>query len=208
MKFLRQKETKRKISFLMALAMMVSLLPVSPVAKAAQTKATVTIDGVQKQANISVSTFTNTASQAAITLKTETNKKFIATINKEDIDVSLTVQPASAVAINVTRDSDSECTITFPVNFGEFDKVSEVTVSAKNDAKLTEDVQGSSSSNVATNSAISDGSDNYLKKDIPVANAATGGNEKVQRQLEELMYGVKSYKGLKGLNNGFDNLNW
>ena len=39
MKFFKQtKETKRKISFFMALAMVISLLPVSPVAKAATTK--------------------------------------------------------------------------------------------------------------------------------------------------------------------------
>ena len=36
MKFFRQtKETKRKLSFFLALAMVISLLPVSPVAKAA-----------------------------------------------------------------------------------------------------------------------------------------------------------------------------
>jgi len=45
MKFFRQtKETKRKISFFMALAMVISLLPVSPVAKAAEETKDVTLE--------------------------------------------------------------------------------------------------------------------------------------------------------------------
>lgn len=72
MKFFRQtKETKRKLSFFMALAMVISLLPVSPVAKAANTKeATVTVnctvDGAEltsvKQSTIGSAIVTLTAS--------------------------------------------------------------------------------------------------------------------------------------------------
>ena len=53
MKFFRQtKETKRKLSFFMALAMVISLLPVSPVAKAAETKVVFIVYGSVKNATV------------------------------------------------------------------------------------------------------------------------------------------------------------
>ena len=55
MKFFRQtKETKRKISFFVALAMVISLLPVSPVAKAAEkTGETVQLGNLKVYSNVS-----------------------------------------------------------------------------------------------------------------------------------------------------------
>ena len=54
MKFFRQtKETKRKLSFFLALAMVISLLPVSPVAKAA-TSTNVNVNSSVTGASISV----------------------------------------------------------------------------------------------------------------------------------------------------------
>lgn len=44
MKYFKMRESKRKISFIMALALIVSLLPVSPVVKAAGPYITVYVD--------------------------------------------------------------------------------------------------------------------------------------------------------------------
>lgn len=44
MKYFKMRESKRKISFIMALALIVSLLPVSPVVKATDVKKVVYID--------------------------------------------------------------------------------------------------------------------------------------------------------------------
>ena len=44
MKYFKMRESKRKISFIMALALIVSLLPVSPVVKAAGPDITVYVD--------------------------------------------------------------------------------------------------------------------------------------------------------------------
>ena len=72
MKFLRQKETKRKISFLMALAMMVSLLPVSPIAQAAVTK----VENLSDNSNVRFAVNSTTATSAVIKV-TPANEKEI-----------------------------------------------------------------------------------------------------------------------------------
>lgn len=88
MKFFRQtKETKRKLSFFMALAMVISLLPVSPVAKAADTKVVFSVYGSVKNATVS-DISSSTSGTAIITLKGDDNKKIT------DID-GLTAVPAS-----------------------------------------------------------------------------------------------------------------
>lgn len=88
MKFFRQtKETKRKLSFFMALAMVISLLPVSPVAKAADTKVVFSVYGSVKNATVS-DISSSTSGTAIITLKGDDNKKIT------DID-GLTAVPTS-----------------------------------------------------------------------------------------------------------------
>lgn len=88
MKFFRQtKETKRKLSFFMALAMVISLLPVSPVAKAADTKVVFSVYGSVKNATVS-DISSSTSRTAIITLKGDDNKKIT------DID-GLTAVPTS-----------------------------------------------------------------------------------------------------------------
>lgn len=66
MKYFKMRESKRKISFIMALALIVSLLPVSPVVKAAEPNITVYVDnkveGVKAEAE-------KTATDGAITVK-------------------------------------------------------------------------------------------------------------------------------------------
>lgn len=78
MKFFRQtKETKRKISFFMALAMVISLLPVSPVAKAEEKEATVTVTGSVIGASItSVTSSSAVSGEAIITLTANDNYTF------------------------------------------------------------------------------------------------------------------------------------
>ncbi len=112
MKFFRQtKETKRKLSFFMALAMVISLLPVSPVAKAADTTAKFSVYGSVSGAAIS-DIDTTTSGTAIITLKGNNNKKITdiknltATVAGENpgnavTDVSVTV---SGTAADITND--------------------------------------------------------------------------------------------------------
>lgn len=94
MKFFRQtKETKRKLSFFMALAMVISLLPVSPVAKAADTKVTFSVYGSVKNATVS-DISSSTSGTAIITLKGDGDKKIT------DIK-GLTAVPASNNTVTV-----------------------------------------------------------------------------------------------------------
>lgn len=75
MKFFRQtKETKRKLSFFMALAMVISLLPVSPVAKASDKTVKFSVYGSVDGATVS-DISSSTSGTAIITLKGTDNKE-------------------------------------------------------------------------------------------------------------------------------------
>ncbi len=94
MKFFRQtKETKRKISFFVALAMVISLLPVSPVAKAAEkTGETVQLGNLKVYSNVSgasVSVATGAGvltGEAVITVATSASKA----ISSASLDIEIT----------------------------------------------------------------------------------------------------------------------
>lgn len=97
MKFFRQtKETKRKLSFFMALAMVISLLPVSPVAKAADAKVKVICNatGVEKT-NV---TSNSTSGTAIITLTADSTHIF---------DENSTIKVATSSSISGTE----SCTV-------------------------------------------------------------------------------------------------
>lgn len=103
MKFFRQtKETKRKLSFFMALAMVISLLPVSPVAKAADTKVTFSVYGSVKNATVS-DISSSTSGTAIITLKGDGDKKITDIKGLTAVPVSNnTVTVATSVSVIVS----------------------------------------------------------------------------------------------------------
>lgn len=81
MKFFRQtKETKRKLSFFMALAMVISLLPVSPVAKAAA-ESPVTFTVYNNVSGTAVAATSTTTGTALITLTSKVTDQKIKTAN-------------------------------------------------------------------------------------------------------------------------------
>lgn len=105
MKFFRQtKETKRKLSFFMALAMVISLLPVSPVAKAEEKAANVTVTGSVTGAEIT-SVTSNAAISSGSALITLTANDGYAFTDKESVIVNMTT-PGSANKAN------NSCTVT------------------------------------------------------------------------------------------------
>lgn len=104
MKFFRQtKETKRKLSFFMALAMVISLLPVSPVAKAATDVANVTVNCNVTGAAASVKSDT-VSGTAIITLTAEEGYKFD---NNNQINVTTGASVAKATNCTVAAVTDS-----------------------------------------------------------------------------------------------------
>lgn len=105
MKFFRQtKETKRKLSFFMALAMVISLLPVSPVAKAEEKEANVTVTGSVTGAKIT-SVTSNAAISSGSALITLTADEGYAFTDEESVIVNMTT-PDSATKAN------NSCTVT------------------------------------------------------------------------------------------------
>lgn len=105
MKFFRQtKETKRKLSFFMALAMVISLLPVSPVAKAEEKAANVTVTGSVTGAEIT-SVTSNAAISSGSALITLTANDGYAFTDKESVIVNMTT-PGSVNKAN------NSCTVT------------------------------------------------------------------------------------------------
>ncbi len=105
MKFFRQtKETKRKLSFFMALAMVISLLPVSPVAKAEEKAANVTVTGSVTGAEIT-SVTSNAAISSGSALITLTADDGYAFTDKESVIVNMTTPGSSNKANN-------SCTVT------------------------------------------------------------------------------------------------
>lgn len=105
MKFFRQtKETKRKLSFFMALAMVISLLPVSPVAKAEEKAANVTVTGSVTGAEIT-SVTSNAAISSGSALITLTANDGYAFTDKESVIVNMT----TLVGANKANNS---CTVT------------------------------------------------------------------------------------------------
>ncbi len=107
MKFFRQtKETKRKLSFFLALAMVVSLLPVSPVAKAKNQDVNfycnvtggVQIKSIQNGGTIATGS-------ATVVLEATGNNKKITTINTLGVSISGTSTTPTATTITVTDSS-------------------------------------------------------------------------------------------------------
>lgn len=105
MKFFRQtKETKRKLSFFMALAMVISLLPVSPVAKAEEKAANVTVTGSVTGAEITSVTSNATISSGSALITLTANDGYAFT-DKESVIVNMTT-PGSVNKAN------NSCTVT------------------------------------------------------------------------------------------------
>ncbi len=112
MKFFKQtKETKRKISFFMALAMVISLLPVSPVAKAASDTKTATdcnvyiVNECSKYVTVS-DTLTGTAikkgagtTSAVIKVKANDSYK-ISAVSSSSVDITETGKELGGLTIN------------------------------------------------------------------------------------------------------------
>lgn len=104
MKYFKMRESKRKISFIMALALIVSLLPVSPVVKAAETTETmVYIDNeLSEQTNVNIAkdvageVTVNVSGKTGITL-TEKDKITIKAVAATEDDKDI-VPTASAIA--------------------------------------------------------------------------------------------------------------
>ena len=108
MKFFRQtKETKRKLSFFMALAMVISLLPVSPVAKASDGKAKFTVYSTVSGA--AVSDISNPLTGTAVITLKGNNNKLITGVGTLEAEVVNNTNIANAVStyssINVTSGS-------------------------------------------------------------------------------------------------------
>ena len=100
MKFFRQtKETKRKLSFFMALAMVISLLPVSPIAKAAEETKDVTLEVYSEIKNAKVTEVKNNATgSAVITLESSVANKGISAASITATVVSGNVTTKSAIS--------------------------------------------------------------------------------------------------------------
>ncbi len=103
MKYFKMRESKRKISFIMALALIVSLLPVSPVVKAAETKTKVYIDNeLSEQTEVHIAedvageVTVNVSGKTGITL-TEKDKITIEAVVATEADKDI-VPTASAIA--------------------------------------------------------------------------------------------------------------
>ncbi|MDE6616303.1 MAG: hypothetical protein K2K35_07020, partial [Lachnospiraceae bacterium] len=114
MKFFRQtKETKRKLSFFMALAMVISLLPVSPAAKAAETAAIKVYSKVSKATVKSVAPGTDNG-KAVITLESSeagkviTSASIFAQIVKGDVSTEGAVESNGSVNIANTTTAQGE----------------------------------------------------------------------------------------------------
>lgn len=114
MKFFRQtKETKRKLSFFMALAMVISLLPVSPAAKAAETAAIKVYSRVSKATVKSVAAGAENG-KAVITLKSSEAGKVItsasisAQIVKNGVSTEGAVEASGSVNIANTTTAQGE----------------------------------------------------------------------------------------------------
>lgn len=104
MKFFRQtKETKRKLSFFMALAMVISLLPVSPVAKAATNDPKVVVECKIDHAKATVKG-NSTSGTAIVTITADTGYKFDDTSN---IEVTTAASVGSSVNCTVSAVTDS-----------------------------------------------------------------------------------------------------
>ena len=140
MKFFKQtKETKRKISFFMALAMIISLLPVSPYAKAAtksgtDPKVTVncTVTGVTSAA-VEKKTGTNVSGAVIITLKADSGYIFN---DKSNIHISTgsaaekgTITTDCAVSGSSIGENNSQLEITTPSSIEANATTYEITVS-------------------------------------------------------------------------------
>ena len=102
MKFFRQtKETKRKLSFFMALAMVISLLPVSPVAKAA-TGNTVSFKVYSNVKGANVKVGPSATGSALITLTSSDNTKVI-----KDAEITTVIIPSgSTTTASITESVD------------------------------------------------------------------------------------------------------
>ena len=108
MKFFRQtKETKRKLSFFLALAMVISLLPVSPVAKATETrtvKVDCDVDGLTVESVKQLKNGSDTVTGSAVI--TLTAQKEITSINELTVSVTTgsaaTSIPAPKASADVT----------------------------------------------------------------------------------------------------------
>lgn len=118
--FKQKKETRRKISFWLVLAMVVSLLPVSPVVKAADqvTSEGVNMSVVDNDNNITTISLTvtkgtaNNATSASITLNS--SKKFMSSnIIKTNLDIKATTTTGGTISItpNSITPNSSSCTI-------------------------------------------------------------------------------------------------
>lgn len=114
MKFFRQtKETKRKLSFFMALAMVISLLPVSPAAKAAETAAIKVYSKVSKATVKSVAAGAENG-KAVITLKSSEAGKVItsasisAQIVRNGVSTNSAVEASGSVNIANTTTAQGE----------------------------------------------------------------------------------------------------
>lgn len=114
MKYFKMRESKRKISFIMALALIVSLLPVSPVVKAADVKKVVYIDNklgddvvkvkVEESTTVSGSAIVNVTAAQGEFSGTKGEITIVAVAKKANSEVStaasVTVSPATNSAVS------------------------------------------------------------------------------------------------------------
>ena len=142
MKFFRQtKETKRKLSFFLALAMVISLLPVSPVAKAATQEIIgfyCNIDNVKIDSITQEKTSAGTPSTGtAIIILKSTNGKKIKSITGLDVKLDATsTSTASNASIVVSGSSAEAGTFGFSDVKNGTDGTWKVTVSNLHKAKV------------------------------------------------------------------------
>ncbi len=117
MKFFRQtKEARRKLSFFVALAMVISLLPVSPVAKAAgKVKAGYIINNANEIGIDNITVTSNATGNAIYSFKTLAGK----VVSEGSITISV-ASPAAAEGVN----NGEEVT---PAAINEFEKIEVVT---------------------------------------------------------------------------------
>ena len=121
MKFFRQtKETKRKLSFFLALAMVISLLPVTPVAKAVETskeKVSVTVNNKTTNTKSNPSITTPTTGTAIIELNAadgyifNNNSITVATSSAAQSSGSYTVTPGATNDNEVAKDNNDSVTV-------------------------------------------------------------------------------------------------
>ena len=178
MKFFRQtKETKRKLSFFLAIAMMVSLLPVSPVVKAASETVLVKIKtGIPMNGYTVRETAKIVTDGAVVELVANSNKKFVTTSGAVAIVATGTTiaeaEKAATDSVIITFDKNDVTKATFTVRnvtTGEAIYIDDI-----KDVKVEDNTPSSSPTSTSSNGGgiSGGGSSNNYASSAPSSSAA------------------------------------